>query len=132
MELITPTTAEVLATYDHPEWNTYAAVTRNQYGEGTATYIGCMTSPQALRSILEATLKHVGLWDKEQELEFPIITKKGFNDEGKLIRYYFNYSGTSQSLQYPYESGTELLTGEAVSLGQQITLDPWGFVIIEQ
>lgn len=132
MELITPTTAVVLATYDHPEWHTYAAVTRNQYGEGTATYIGCMTSPQALRTILEDTLKHAGLWDKEQELEFPIITKKGFNDEGKLIRYYFNYSGTNQSLQYPYQSGTELLSEKSVSLGQEITLDPWGFVIIEQ
>lgn len=132
MELLTPTTAEILARYDHPEWNTYAAVTRNQYGKGTATYIGCMTSSGALRTILESTLKHAGLWDKEQELEFPIITKKGFNDEGKLIRYYFNYSGTSQSLQYPYEAGTELLSGQPVSLGQALTLDPWGFVIIEQ
>lgn len=132
MELITPTTAMVLASYDHPEWNNYAAVTRNQYGAGTATYIGCMTSPAALRSILTDTLQHIGLWQEEQQLRFPIITKKGVNDEGKLIRYYFNYSGEKQTFVYPHEAGTELLTDQSIAEGQQLTITPWGFVIIEQ
>jgi len=44
MELITSTTAKVLAYYDHPVWGKYAAITENNYGKGLATYIGCMTS----------------------------------------------------------------------------------------
>ncbi|MFC6601056.1 beta-galactosidase [Ectobacillus funiculus] len=51
MELITPTTAEVLAYYDHPHWGQYAAITQNHYGKGIATYIGCMTSPAIMKGI---------------------------------------------------------------------------------
>jgi beta-galactosidase len=69
MELITPTTAKVLAYYDHPYWSRYAAVTCNRYGEGTATYIGCMTSGSALSKVLKQVLKEAGLRGADQELQ---------------------------------------------------------------
>ncbi len=56
MELITPTTAQVLAYYDHPQWGKYAAITQNQFGKGTATYIGCMTSAAFLILIITKRL----------------------------------------------------------------------------
>ncbi len=34
MELITPTTAAVLAWYEHPVWGKYVAITQNSYGKG--------------------------------------------------------------------------------------------------
>jgi len=33
MELLTPTTATVVARYHHPVWGKYAAIVRNSYGK---------------------------------------------------------------------------------------------------
>lgn len=132
MELITPTTAEVLAWYDHPHWGEYAAITQNAYGKGKATYVGCYTSSAVIRNVLERVMKEAGLWGTDQELAFPIIVKSGVNEQGNTIRYVFNYSDQATSFENAYGDGTELLTGTAVSGGQNIELEPWGFCIIEQ
>jgi len=57
MELITPTTAKVLAYYDHPVWGKYAAITENNYGKGLATYIGCMTSNAITEKVMADAVK---------------------------------------------------------------------------
>jgi len=61
MELITPTTAKVLAYYDHPVWGKYAAITQNRYGQGTATYIGCITSDSITKKIVQNEVQQAGL-----------------------------------------------------------------------
>jgi beta-galactosidase len=86
MELITPVTAEVLAAYDHPHWNTYAAITRNRYGDGTAIYIGCLISASVMRKVLEQVVKEAGLWGANQALAFPLIARSGINEQGKTIQ----------------------------------------------
>lgn len=132
MELITPTTAQVLAYYDHPQWGKYAAVTQNQYGKGLATYIGCMTSEALTEQILKQALKKSNLWGNDQQLSFPLITKSGKNQEGKTVRYYFNYSATPQKLTYLYKNGTELLSNKAVSQNSSMDLEAWGVKIVEE
>lgn len=132
MELITPTTAEVLAWYEHPHWGEYAAITQNAYGKGKATYVGCYTSSEVIRKVLEHVMKEAGLWGADQELAFPIIVKSGVNEQGNTIRYFFNYSDQATSFVNAYGDGTELLAGTAVSGGHNIELEPWGFCIIEQ
>ena len=41
MELLEPDSAEVLAFYDHYNWKSYAAVTKNEYGKGKARRTSC-------------------------------------------------------------------------------------------
>ncbi|MGE7718423.1 beta-galactosidase [Priestia megaterium] len=132
MELITPTTAEVLAYYDHLHWGEYAAVTQNRYGKGTAIYIGCMPSPVIMKNILEHSIKGAGLWGVNQNLEFPMITKSGVNQSGKTIHYYLNYSDHPTSFKYPHYTGFELLTERAIEINQEIEMEPWGVIIIEE
>lgn len=132
MELITPTTADVLAYYDHPHWGKYAAVTQNDYGQGKALYVGCMTSETVMGKILEHAVKQSGLWGMDQEMRFPLITKNGINEQGKTVRYYFNYSDIAGSFVYSYREGLELLSDAAVNHGETIQLEPWGFKIIEE
>lgn len=131
MEMIVPGSAEMLASYDHPQWGEYAAVTRNTFGEGTATYIGCMTGPAALAEILRDTLQIAGLWGADQQLSFPLIVKSGVNRQGRAIRYYYNYSAQPLSFKYPHEAGQELLSGDAVGQDEELTLDAWGVMIIK-
>ncbi|MGM0884024.1 MAG: beta-galactosidase [Bacillota bacterium] len=132
MELITPTTADVLAYYDHAEWGNYAAITKNRFGQGTATYIGCMPDGAIVSRVLKDTVQEAGLWGINQELAFPIIVKSGTNADGKQIRYYFNYSGEAVSFVYPHAAGRELLAGCSVDSGEQLELAPWGVVIISE
>jgi beta-galactosidase len=132
MELIVPTTARVLARYDHPAWGKYAAVTQNNYGKGMATYIGCGTSNAITEKILEGAVKNAGLWGKDQALRFPLIVKSGTNQLNKLVHYYFNYSAEPKTFTYPYANGRALLKGESVTAESQITLPAWGFQIIEE
>ncbi|AIQ59962.1 beta-galactosidase [Paenibacillus borealis] len=132
MEMLVPDSAEVLASYDHPQWGEYAAVTRNTFGDGTATYIGCMAEPAALAVILRDTLQVAGLWGEDQQLSFPLIVKSGVNRHGSTIRYYYNYSAESVTFQYPYGAGQELLSGNLVAHAEELKLDAWGIFIISE
>jgi len=131
MELIKPTTAKVLAYYDHPVWKEYAAITENKYGKGLATYVGAMTSDKLLEAVMKDVVKKAGLWDVKQNLEFPIITKDGINAEGKTIRYIMNYSDKPVEIKYPFNNGIELLTNQKYVNNELITLTSWGVKIIE-
>lgn len=132
IELLTPTTAEVLATYEHPHWQQYAAITRNRYGAGIVTYIGCMPSAAIMARVLEQAAKEAGLWGADQQLSFPLITRWGINAAGKNVHYYLNYAEQQASLVYPHPNGRELLTNTAVQSGETQTIDRWGVLIIEE
>lgn len=133
MELLTPTTAKVLAKYDHPQWSDYAAVTQNNYGKGMVTYIGFMPGDILMEKILEGSLKEAGLWNEDQKLHFPLITKSGINTQGKTIRYFFNYSAQAKSFTYTQgKNGINLLNSEKVAKNSEINLAPWGMLLIEE
>jgi beta-galactosidase len=132
MELISPEAAEVLAWYDHPHWGQYAAVTHNIYGNGTATYIGCLVKADVMQRILAKVAKQAGVWGVDQEIYFPLITKSGVNGSGKNIHYYFNYSSIQSSITYPHIEGTELLSDRSIKNGELMEIKPWGVLIIEE
>lgn len=132
MELVNPEGAEVLASYDHPSWKKYAAITRNHYGKGTATYLGCWPGEEMMREIMADVVKNAGLWTKRQEIRFPVIIKTGTNDFRKEIMYYLNYSAEEQTVIYKGEQGVELLTKKTVSDGQKLQIGAWNLKIIER
>ena len=131
MELVNPEGAKVLASYDHYNWKRYAAVTRNSFGKGTATYLGCVTSDGMLREILADVLREVGLWTADQEVEFPVIIKRGTNQDGKQIVYYLNYSSSEQTVAHRDGDGVELTKKEKVAQGDTLTIGPWDLRIVE-
>ncbi|WP_100404706.1 beta-galactosidase [Bacillus solitudinis] len=132
MELLSPTTAEVLAYYDHPHWGEYAAITKNYYGKGTATYIGCIPSRAVISKVLEQAVKEANLWGDDQINQFPVISKHGTNEQGKKVHFYFNYSDESQSMHYSHSNGEELTSHSTIETGAELTLPPWGVHIIEE
>jgi beta-galactosidase len=132
MELIEPSTASVLAYYEHPVWGKYAAITQNKYGKGLATYVGCNVSNAVTKKIMINVLKKADLLSVDQDIQFPLIVKSGKNDLGKQIHYYFNYADKSTSFTYPHNDGTELLTNNIIKIESTVNLPAWGFVIIEE
>ena len=132
MELITPTTAKVLAYYDHPVWGKYAAITQNKYGKGSATYIGCLTSNPVMEKVLADELKNTDLWGEAQKLYFPVITKEGVNQRGKTVHYFFNYSAKPVTVNYTFHNGHELLSDKTLVQNSLLELKAWGIKIIEE
>lgn len=82
--------------------------------------------------ILEAAVNNAGLWGKDQEISFPLITRSGINQKGKAIHYYFNYSPVLGSFNYSYPNGVELLSNQSIANGQKMDIEPWGIRIVEE
>jgi len=132
MELLTPTTAQVLAQYEHPVWGKYAALTRNAYGAGEVTYMGFMPSDALAEKILEQVVRRAGVWGAQQQLRYPTVVRSGVSNGGRPIHYLLNYSAAQAVVVSPFEAGTELLSGSHVAKGASVALPPWGVAVIEE
>lgn len=133
MELVSTTGAEVIAKYEHPVWNRYAAVTRNSYGKGRAMYLATMFEENVLAKILFDFFNEISFESKNIKInaDYPVSVKQGTNDLGKQIVYLLNYSTKEQTVTLPMLKGVELITDTAVSEGQNINIKPWDVAVIE-
>lgn len=131
MELLEPDHAEVLLSYEHYNWKEYAAVTKNHFGDGNAYYIGCMMDDELLGRILKSALTDAGILYSDDQ-EFPVIIKKGVNDFGNKVWFYFNYSSEPCEVVYGQGTGKELLEDKAAASGDSLLLPAWGLKIIEE
>ena len=132
MELLTPTTAEVVARYEHPVWGRYAAMTRNHYGKGEVTYVGFMGSDALTEKIMEEAVKRAGLWGAQQELHWPTIMRSGVLANGHAVHYLLNYSAKAAEVRYTFSRGRDVLSGLEVNPGGIVQMKPWGVEIVEE
>lgn len=130
MELLEPDSAEVLAFYDHYNWKSYAAVTKNEYGKGKAVYVGCMTGKTVLERLLDDLLKEAGVERAGERL--PVIVRKGKNDFGRTVRFYLNYSAQRQTADCGPSDSRELLSGRELKRRETFVIEPWGVKILEE
>lgn len=130
-EFLVPDTAETVASFDDPYWR-FPAITRNKYGSGTLTYEGTFLSDTLQLAVVRDVLKRAGLTNPDEDLPLAVRTREGRNRQGKLVHYYFNYSGQGQSFRYPHGNGSDLLSGNSVAQGQTLQLKPWDLVIISE
>ena len=128
MELLKPSTAHVLASYHHPHWGNYAAITHNHYQKGTATYAGCYFDVSVLKELLRFLCReaHIELPSEQ----YPVIIKRGVNDLGEEVIYYFNYSDDAQNIIYHGRDGVLLMQDADITEGDTITLKGWDFCIL--
>ncbi|KRM30430.1 beta-galactosidase [Agrilactobacillus composti DSM 18527 = JCM 14202] len=131
MELLTPTTGKALATYNHPYWGKYAAITENQFGQGKAFYTGSYLNEKSITALYRYILKKIGLWTVRQEQQFPIINKRLVTKDNTTLDFYFNYSNDIQTVKFSSETGQGLTTNETIKKGDSFTLKPWGYQIFK-
>ena len=132
LEFIIHETAQPLAYADHPFFGKWPVITENSYGKGSLVYIASYPSQELFEKIVRTEAEKAGIVS-DDEYKFPIIVKKGTNDKGRTIRYIFNYSPTSQEVEYNYASkGKELLKNRTLSKGDSMTIAPWDLLIVEE
>lgn len=131
-ELLMPETARVLATYDHPFFGKFAAITRNSFGKGTLTYEGTYLSGELQSKVLRQVLDSAGLTGPDQSLPAPVRVRHGASNAGKRLHFYLNYSSEAQSFAYAYGAGTDVLTNRVVGSGTGLTIGPWDVAVVEE
>lgn len=133
IELLMPEGAEVWATYDHPYWGRYAAITHHQTGNGGTTYLAGYPTPALLRATLT---KAVGLAALDEQhrpdpgTAFPIIVRDGTNRAGRVIRYVLNYAGQPSRYTHRRASAHDLLSGRAISRNSTVEIPAWDLMIL--
>ena len=136
IELLNPRSdTQVLASYDHPVWGRYAAVTRHDYGRGSAEWIGTLPSAQGMRLLLSDAADVAGLSGPARDLAGLVTVREGTNALGEQVAYLLNYSSKKVKLDAPYGGHLLVADGQAdpqahVDQGQSMTIDPWDLAII--
>ena len=130
MELLIPDTAKVLASYKHPHWGEYAAVTKNEYGKGSASYLGCYFDREMLKDLLSYLVKNAGIALPEEQ--YPLVIKRGINDYDREITYCFNYSDNPVTFTWHGVDASLLIRDKTIKAGDSITIMGWDFVIVEE
>ena len=134
MELLRPLddSCEPLASYTHPAYEGYSAVTFHPYDKGNSAYFGCYFDKDALKIFLKEILVKMNLF--VPDCHFPVICTKGINKAGETLIYVFNYSKDFSYVnlnEYLVNTAqndalyTNLFTGEDISFNDKITLAPW-------
>ncbi len=131
-EFLMPEHARTLASYDHPFFGRWPAITENEYGAGTLLYEGTYLSSELQTAVLRRTLEQIGLAGPDQQLPAAVHVTHGVNRLGRHVHYYFNYSGGEVKASYAYAAGTNLLDGKAVGTNGALTLAPWDVAIVEE
>ena len=132
MEFLQLTTAQPLATIDHPFFGKWPCITENTYGKGHLIYIGTLPSTELLQKLLARAANRKQILTSERQFTFPIILRSGTNDYGKKIHYIFNYSYEPKTITYPFGNSRSLLDGQSLKANAPITIEPWGVVIGEE
>jgi beta-galactosidase len=130
-EFLEPETAVVVASFDDPYWH-YPAITRNNFGTGTLVYEGTVLTDKLQREVVRDVLKRAGLANANQDLPPAVKVRNGRNSAGKLLHYYFNFSGQQQLVTYSQGDGSDVLTGGPIKRGETFKLPPWDLLIIEE
>ena len=136
IELLNPRSdTQVLASYDHPVWGRYAAVTRHDYGHGSAEWIGTLPSAQGMRLLLSDAADAAGLSGPARDLAGLVTVREGINALGEQVAYLLNYSSKEVRLDAPYGGQLLVADGQAdphahVDQGQSMTIGPWDLAII--
>jgi len=130
-EMLLPETAQALAFYEHPFFGRYPAITRNAFGKGTVTYEGTVLSDAVQAGVVAGVLRRAGLVP-EAGLPAPVRVRHAASSDGRVLRFYLNFSGEAQSFSYAHAAGTELLSQRPVATGQRLTLPPWDLAVIRE
>lgn len=127
IELLEPDTAEVIEHHTGKYWGCFSAVTRNDFGDGHAWYIGKMTDSDDLRKYITAAATDAGI--EIPELQWPVVCRYNEATDGSRHCFLLNYSSEDVMIESPV-TGTDILTGESITGDDDIRLKDWGVSII--
>ncbi|MGW0706314.1 beta-galactosidase [Streptomyces sp. NPDC002643] len=119
---LTVVDAEVLASYEHPHFGRWPALTTRRHGAGRVTYVGTVPDRdlgRALAEWLTPTARHG--WG---ELPASVTATTGRASDGRRVHIVHNWSWEPASVPAPVDL-TDALNDTPVAAGSALDLGPW-------
>jgi beta-galactosidase len=130
-EFLQLTTAKALATYDHPFFGRWPAITENHFGQGTLLYEGAALTDALQQAVVEHALQSSGIPFDPEAASSAVRVKRGVAPSGRTLTYLLNYSSSPANVKYSGPAAHDVLTGKPVSAGQMLSIPPWDLAIAE-
>lgn len=73
----------------------------------------------------EGFFKRNQLVRKRNNYEFPIIIRRGMNENAKNITFYFNYSDEEKRIIFVGNDGNELISNQRIQTGEELIIKSW-------
>ncbi|WP_433385569.1 beta-galactosidase [Actinoplanes sp. CA-142083] len=114
--------ATVLATYQHPHFGRWPAVTTNAAGRGRITCVGTVPDTRLASALLRwAASGRVTVWSS---LPATVTCTSGTTPDGRRLRFVHNWSFDETNFPAPVDC-RDVLTGKSVPAGDEIELSRW-------
>jgi beta-galactosidase len=124
-ELIRPGTAEVVATFDSGNLKGQPAVTRNQFGKGSATYVGTLLDEHAMGSVLKGAWTQAGVTNVAQApAGVEMVRRQG---AGHSFLFVLNHQDAEAHVNAG--QGVDLISGDSVG-PDGLVLPAYGVAVI--
>ncbi|MFJ3802487.1 beta-galactosidase [Streptomyces sp. NPDC090088] len=132
IEGLTALDAEVLATYDHPHFGRWPAVTTRRHGAGRVTVVGTVPGRDLARALAGwlAPTPRSG-W---RDLPPPVTAATGTAPDGRRVHVVHNWSWNPAHATAP-TALTDVLDGSSAPAGTELRLGPWDvrvFVTVDE
>ncbi len=122
--------ATALASYQHPHFGRWPAVTTREAGNGRITYVGTVPNGALAREVLRwAAASRSSAW---VDLPDQVTSTGASSRDGRRLRFVHNWNWNPIAVASPGRF-TDVLTGEELVPGQEIALGPWDVrVLVER
>ncbi len=125
--------ASALASYDHPHFGRFAAVTTHRFGRGQVTYAGTLPNRELGRAVAELVLGQAGSrrpcpW---ADLPAPVRVTGARARGGQRLWFVSNWSWDPVTVPTPVD-GAALLSGRGVRAGGALGLGAWDLDIVTE
>jgi beta-galactosidase len=131
-DMLLPEGATTIATYVHPFFGRFPALTRHAHGKGTVTYEAGFFSDGLQRKVLADVLDRAGVSPAAPGLPASVRARDAIAKDGRTIHFFLNFSASPQSFAWPHGAATDLLGGTPVARGQSIQLDAWDVAVVKE
>ncbi|WP_030437511.1 beta-galactosidase [Actinoplanes subtropicus] len=119
--------ATILATYQHPHFGRWPAVTTNQVGRGRITYVGTVPDQRLAAAILRwANAGRVRAWSNLPE---SVTCTGATTGDGRRVRFLHNWSFAAARVTAPVDCH-DALTNKPIPGGSEIELGSWDVRIL--
>ncbi|MEG3614114.1 beta-galactosidase [Isoptericola haloaureus] len=123
VECLRPDGATTLATYAHPRFGDFAAVTTHEHGAGRVTTVGCVPGRDLARAVVELVDPRPD--DGATTATLPVTVASGTVRDGRRVRFAFNWSWDRTTVVLD-EDVVEPVGGTRYPAGKELDLEPWG------
>ena len=122
--------ADVLATYDHPHFGQWAAVTTRGVGQGRITCVGTVPDPGLGRALM-TWLRPARDEPRWHDLPNSVTTSSATASDGRRVHFVYNWSFASIEVQLPF-AVKDVLGLDQFAAGTSLGLGPWDVRVLVQ